>query len=457
MWLDGGTGTRSSTRTRVRARRSGSGCRVWPGGHDGGYWQRHYSRLPALLRARARALLRCFTAADGPARHRIPPRRRVRVRGLLDAAEVERLAAAVDAHMADPGPLAIEGGGDATSGRFFEDFRNWDRIDGYEEVIRGSRIGEVAAAADGQRERSACTTTTCWSRSPGRRSARPGTRTSPTTTSTGPTPSRSGSRSTRCRARARSSSSPARTRRGPGTCRARSSTTGRSSSRTARSGKYPTSRPTAARSTILGWPLEPGDAVAFNMLTLHAAAGSRNRRRAFSVRLVGEDVRLRRAPARDEPAVPGARRRAGERRRARPPAVPAALAARLSGVPRRRDVRPGRGARPRLADHAAGGRQRRRQVHARRGRRGGDRVQARGRRARALGRAAGGTAAGASPARASSSSRSPASPPATTTTSTACGCCAASSTRRSDSCGPRSATRRRPRSRGPRGRRAARG
>ena len=34
---------------------------------------------------------------------------------------------------------------------------------------------------------------------------------------------------------------------------------------------------------ILGWALEPGDAVAFNMLTLHAAAGSRNRRRAFSV------------------------------------------------------------------------------------------------------------------------------------------------------------------------------
>jgi ectoine hydroxylase-related dioxygenase (phytanoyl-CoA dioxygenase family) len=44
-----------------------------------------------------------------------------------------------------------------------------------------------------------------------------------------------------------------------------------------------------------------GDAVAFNMLTLHAAAGSRNRRRAFSVRLVGDDARFaarrtRRAP-----------------------------------------------------------------------------------------------------------------------------------------------------------------
>jgi ectoine hydroxylase-related dioxygenase (phytanoyl-CoA dioxygenase family) len=73
------------------------------------------------------------------------------VRGLLDAGEVERLSAAVDAHMADPGPMAIEGGGDGSSGRFFEDFRNWDRIRGYEEVIRGSRLGEVAAKLMGSR------------------------------------------------------------------------------------------------------------------------------------------------------------------------------------------------------------------------------------------------------------------------------------------------------------------
>ena len=44
---------------------------------------------------------------------------------------------------------------------------------------------------------------------------------------------------------------------------------------------------------ILGWQLEPGDAVCFHMLTLHAAAGvSRSgRRRVFSVRLLGDDVR----------------------------------------------------------------------------------------------------------------------------------------------------------------------
>jgi hypothetical protein len=41
---------------------------------------------------------------------------------------------------------------------------------------------------------------------------------------------------------------------------------------------------------ILGWALEPGDAVFFNMLTLHAAGGSAGRRRAFSVRLLGDDV-----------------------------------------------------------------------------------------------------------------------------------------------------------------------
>ncbi len=43
---------------------------------------------------------------------------------------------------------------------------------------------------------------------------------------------------------------------------------------------------------ILGWAVEPGDAVAFHMLTLHAAAGvsGNERRRVFSVRLIGDDV-----------------------------------------------------------------------------------------------------------------------------------------------------------------------
>ena len=44
---------------------------------------------------------------------------------------------------------------------------------------------------------------------------------------------------------------------------------------------------------IIGWPMEPGDVVAFHMLTLHAAAGveSGRRRRVFSVRVIGDDIR----------------------------------------------------------------------------------------------------------------------------------------------------------------------
>ena len=41
---------------------------------------------------------------------------------------------------------------------------------------------------------------------------------------------------------------------------------------------------------LVGWALEPGDAVAFHMLTLHASAGSATRRRVFSLRYLGDDI-----------------------------------------------------------------------------------------------------------------------------------------------------------------------
>src|SRR5271170_25905 len=58
---------------------------------------------------------------------------------------------------------------------------------------------------------------------------------------------------------------------------------------------------------ILGWALEPGDAACFHMLTLHAARGSEgaHRRRVFSVRFLGDDIRH--APRRwqTSPEFPG--------------------------------------------------------------------------------------------------------------------------------------------------------
>src|SRR5215212_5977410 len=73
------------------------------------------------------------------------------VRGLLDDAQVARLAEGVEEHLAAPSERAIEGGGESGAGRFFEDFRNWTRIAQYEEVIRGSRIGAVASQLMGSR------------------------------------------------------------------------------------------------------------------------------------------------------------------------------------------------------------------------------------------------------------------------------------------------------------------
>jgi len=61
------------------------------------------------------------------------------------------------------------------------------------------------------------------------------------------------------------------------------------------------------RYRILGWELSPGDAVCFHMLTLHASAGvsGPDRRRVFSVRLLGDDIRH--APRRwpTSPEFPG--------------------------------------------------------------------------------------------------------------------------------------------------------
>ena len=59
------------------------------------------------------------------------------------------------------------------------------------------------------------------------------------------------------------------------------------------------------RFPILGWELEPGDLVCFHMLTLHASSGVQNRRRAFSVRFLGDDCVHSPRPWVTSPPFPG--------------------------------------------------------------------------------------------------------------------------------------------------------
>lgn len=68
---------------------------------------------------------------------------------------------------------------------------------------------------------------------------------------------------------------------------------------------------------ILEWQMEPGDAVAFHFRTLHGARGNPGtmRRRAFSLRLVGEDARYVDRPGPTSPPFPDHGMVAGQRLR----------------------------------------------------------------------------------------------------------------------------------------------
>lgn len=61
------------------------------------------------------------------------------------------------------------------------------------------------------------------------------------------------------------------------------------------------------RFPIVGWAIEPGDFVCFHMLTLHAAGGVEgpNRRRVFSLRWLGDDIRHAPRRWKTSPEFPG--------------------------------------------------------------------------------------------------------------------------------------------------------
>jgi ectoine hydroxylase-related dioxygenase (phytanoyl-CoA dioxygenase family) len=68
-----------------------------------------------------------------------------------------------------------------------------------------------------------------------------------------------------------------------------------------------TAQTRADRFRVIGWALEPGDAVFFHMLTLHAAGGvgPSRRRRVLSVRFLGDDMVHAPRPWDTSPPFPG--------------------------------------------------------------------------------------------------------------------------------------------------------
>ena len=68
---------------------------------------------------------------------------------------------------------------------------------------------------------------------------------------------------------------------------------------------------------ILEYAMEPGDAIAFHFGILHGARGnlSKIRRRAFSLRLLGDDARFTERPGPTSPPFPGHNMQEGDRLR----------------------------------------------------------------------------------------------------------------------------------------------
>lgn len=234
------------------------------------------------------------------------------IKGLW-ADHVETLRAGVARNMADPGPYAAENLHKGEAGRFFDDYCNWQRIPEFETVIRNSAAAEVAA--DLMQSRSTqlfhdhvlvkepgTSKPTPWHQDgpyyfvSGRQTVSFWSPLDPVTEA-----------SLRCVAGSHLWEKPVLPTRW----------LSEENFYPDEDAYMPVPDPDAEGMTILEWQMEPGDAVAFNYDILHGARGNTTdqRRRAFSLRLLGDDARYVTRPGRTSPPFPGHEMQEGQRLR----------------------------------------------------------------------------------------------------------------------------------------------
>jgi len=236
----------------------------------------------------------------------------VLVRGLF-ADHVETLRRGVAANMEAPGPYASNNEKSGETGRFFDDYCNWTRIPEFAEVVRNSPVAEVAADLMGS-NRVQMFHDHVLVKEPGTSMATPWHQDGPyyfvegeqTVSFWSPLdPVREAT--LRCVAgshRWEKEVLPTRWVSEEGFF--------------PDEGQYmPVPDPDAEGMRIAEYEMEPGDAVAFNFRVLHGARGniSDARRRAFSIRLVGDDARYVERPGRTSPPFPGHDMTPGQRLR----------------------------------------------------------------------------------------------------------------------------------------------
>ena len=226
---------------------------------------------------------------------------------------VETLRAGIQRNMDAPGPYAAENLKPGETGRFFDDYCNWTRIPEFEEVIHASPV--LHLAADLMRSDSVqifhdhvlvkepgTSKPTPWHQdSPyyfveGQQTVSFWSPLDPVTEAT-----------LRCVAGSHKWEKPVLPTRW----------LSEENFYPDEDAYMPVPDPDALGMRVLEWPMEPGDAVAFNFHILHGARGNETpaRRRAFSLRLLGDDARYVERPGRTSPPFPGHDMRPGERLR----------------------------------------------------------------------------------------------------------------------------------------------
>ncbi|MDB5660295.1 MAG: phytanoyl-CoA dioxygenase [Cypionkella sp.] len=226
----------------------------------------------------------------------------VLVKGLW-ADWVEELRAGVARNMAEPGPYAAENLRPGDSGRFFDDYCNWDRIPEFERVIKQSEVADVAAKLMSS-SRVQMFHDHVLVKEPGTSRATPWHQDGPYYFVEG-----------RQNVSFWSPLDPVK--QASLRCVAGSHLWPKEVLPTrwlSETSFYPNPDlymavpdPDAEAMPVREWEMEPGDAVAFNYRTLHGARGNEagTRRRAFSLRVLGDDARYVERPGPTSPPFPG--------------------------------------------------------------------------------------------------------------------------------------------------------
>ncbi len=226
----------------------------------------------------------------------------VLIKGLF-ADHVDALRAGIERNMAEPGPYAAENLKEGEGGRFFDDYCNWQRIPEFREVIEQSAVAQVAAELM-QSQTAQVFHDHVLVKEPGTSKPTPWHQDGPyyfvegqQTVSFWSPVDPVEDASLRCVKGSHLWEKPVLPTRW----------LSEEDFYPDPDAYMPVPDPDAEGMDVVEWPMEPGDAVAFNYGTLHGARGNETmrRRRAFSLRLVGDDARYVERPGRTSPPFPG--------------------------------------------------------------------------------------------------------------------------------------------------------